>query len=339
MVVNGAIEWTMSRDEGHFFLSLGRSLERIDMTARLLDVRHDLVWPDTGAGRSAALGRGAVAVPAHGRGTDRRPGPRVPRARPGLPALDAPPRAARPRRPSAVCSASAASTTASCVREVGLMRSRLEFAGGATDPDVVDQLVPRHPDLGASRRRPPWPTPTSARPARSCGATDVAGRRLRITHRTGYRYIAPVRRVVQRGAHDPARRRRPDAALAPAAGLAAGLGAGLRRLLGRTGAVLRRARGARRARDRRDEPRRRAAAGTPPRAGVGLERPRRARGHRPLGRVPRADRARRRRHASTESRAGIVEELRRLPTPARRRPRRHRRRRARRSGTTTAPPA
>ena len=27
---------------------LGRGLERIDMTSRLLDVRHDLVWPDTG---------------------------------------------------------------------------------------------------------------------------------------------------------------------------------------------------------------------------------------------------------------------------------------------------
>jgi len=49
MVVNGAVEWTMSRDEGHYFLTLGRSLERIDMTARLLDVRHDLLWPDTGA--------------------------------------------------------------------------------------------------------------------------------------------------------------------------------------------------------------------------------------------------------------------------------------------------
>ena len=27
MVVNGAVEWTMSRDEGHWFLMLGRSLE------------------------------------------------------------------------------------------------------------------------------------------------------------------------------------------------------------------------------------------------------------------------------------------------------------------------
>ena len=48
LVVNGVIEWTMSRDEAHLFLSLGRSLERVDMTARLLDVRHEQLWPDSG---------------------------------------------------------------------------------------------------------------------------------------------------------------------------------------------------------------------------------------------------------------------------------------------------
>jgi uncharacterized alpha-E superfamily protein len=48
LVVHGVIEWTMSRDEGYLFMSLGRSLERIDMTARLLGVRHDQLWPESG---------------------------------------------------------------------------------------------------------------------------------------------------------------------------------------------------------------------------------------------------------------------------------------------------
>ncbi|TAK70739.1 MAG: alpha-E domain-containing protein [Actinomycetota bacterium] len=48
LVVHGVIEWTMSRDEGYLFLALGRSLERIDMTARMLCVRHDQLWPQSG---------------------------------------------------------------------------------------------------------------------------------------------------------------------------------------------------------------------------------------------------------------------------------------------------
>lgn len=48
LVAHGVIEWTMSRDEGYLFLSLGRSLERMDMTTRLLAVRHDQLWPEGG---------------------------------------------------------------------------------------------------------------------------------------------------------------------------------------------------------------------------------------------------------------------------------------------------
>lgn len=48
LVAHGVIEWTMSRDEGYLFLALGRSLERMDMTARLLAVRHDQLWPESG---------------------------------------------------------------------------------------------------------------------------------------------------------------------------------------------------------------------------------------------------------------------------------------------------
>lgn len=46
--IAGIVGWTMPRDEAALFLFLGRSLERIDMTARLLDVRHDLLWPASG---------------------------------------------------------------------------------------------------------------------------------------------------------------------------------------------------------------------------------------------------------------------------------------------------
>jgi len=48
LVAHGVIEWTMSRDEGYLFLALGRALERMDMTTRLLAVRHDQLWPDSG---------------------------------------------------------------------------------------------------------------------------------------------------------------------------------------------------------------------------------------------------------------------------------------------------
>lgn len=48
LVAHGVIEWTMSRDEGYLFLALGRALERMDMTSRLLAVRHEQLWPDSG---------------------------------------------------------------------------------------------------------------------------------------------------------------------------------------------------------------------------------------------------------------------------------------------------
>jgi uncharacterized alpha-E superfamily protein len=48
LVAHGVIEWTMSRDEGYLFIALGRSLERLDMTSRLLAVRHDQLWPESG---------------------------------------------------------------------------------------------------------------------------------------------------------------------------------------------------------------------------------------------------------------------------------------------------
>ena len=47
-VVNGVIDWTMSRDEAYYFMMLGRQIERIDMMGRLLAMRHEQLWPNSG---------------------------------------------------------------------------------------------------------------------------------------------------------------------------------------------------------------------------------------------------------------------------------------------------
>lgn len=48
LTVNGVIDWTMPRDEAYFFMVLGKELERIDMTGRVLAVHHDQFWPTAG---------------------------------------------------------------------------------------------------------------------------------------------------------------------------------------------------------------------------------------------------------------------------------------------------
>jgi uncharacterized alpha-E superfamily protein len=140
MLVNGAIEWTMPRDEGHHFLSLGRALERIDMTARLLDVRHDLVWLDTGP---VATLRSAAALSAFLRTGEAPTGEAV---REFLVLDPAFPRSMRHSAEEADAAVRRLQTLGGVddgelVREVGLMRSRLEFAGGVHDPAVIDQLA------------------------------------------------------------------------------------------------------------------------------------------------------------------------------------------------------
>ena len=44
----GLADSTMSRDDGWRFLVLGRSLERVDMTARLLSARYGESWGESG---------------------------------------------------------------------------------------------------------------------------------------------------------------------------------------------------------------------------------------------------------------------------------------------------
>jgi hypothetical protein len=61
LVVNGSFEWEMSRDESYSFWTIGRALERIDMTARLLNLRHEDLWFE--AGPTTTLRSAAAITP------------------------------------------------------------------------------------------------------------------------------------------------------------------------------------------------------------------------------------------------------------------------------------
>lgn len=138
LVVHGVIAWAMPRDEAYHFLVLGRSLERIDMTARLLAVQHDAVWPESG---SVATLRSAAAHSAY----LRRAAPDGDGVREFL-VLD--PDFPRSMRRSAVEAEEAvrsimalgAGGGTELLREVGMLRSALEFAVNPT-PDDVDRLA------------------------------------------------------------------------------------------------------------------------------------------------------------------------------------------------------
>ena len=139
LVVNGVVDWTMPRDEAYHFMVLGRELERIDMVGRLLAIRHDEVWPASGP--AAAL-RAAGAL--------------SPFLRTGKPitaldvrrflVLDATfPRSMRS------CAADAeeavrglqrtgVSDSGQLLREVGMLRSELEYAS-VPSPNDIEKFV------------------------------------------------------------------------------------------------------------------------------------------------------------------------------------------------------
>ena len=138
LVVHGVIAWAMPRDEAYHFLVLGRSLERIDMTARLLAVQHDAVWPESGpvaalrsaAAHSAYLKR--AAVDGDGVREFLVLDPDFPRSmrRSAVEAEDA---------VRAIMALGAGGGT-ELLREVGMLRSSLEFAVRPS-PDAVDRLA------------------------------------------------------------------------------------------------------------------------------------------------------------------------------------------------------
>lgn len=138
-VVVGQIDWTVPRDEGHLFLSLGRSLERLDMMARVLAVRHDQLWPEGGP---VATLRSAASLNAFLRTQHPLTGDEVRR----FLLLDADhPRSMRVSSSNAEeavrgLAARGASDGGDLLREVGLLRSQLEYAVDP-HPEEVDALI------------------------------------------------------------------------------------------------------------------------------------------------------------------------------------------------------
>lgn len=139
LTVNGVIDWTMPRDESYQFLVLGRELERIDMVGRLLAVRHEQLWFT--AGPSATL-RAAGAQTAFLRSGASLSGPEV---RSYLVLDPVFPRsmrncAADAERCVRALAAMGVFDDGSLLREVGMLRSALEFET-SDDPESVDRLA------------------------------------------------------------------------------------------------------------------------------------------------------------------------------------------------------
>ncbi len=134
LTVNGIIEWTMSRDEGYLFLTLGRSLERIDMTARLLGVRHDQLWSEGGP---VATLRAAGALSAFLRMRHPLDGDEVRRFLSLDPAFPRSLRACAEQAERSVrgLERMGSSDGGDLLREVGMLRSQLEYV---VDPSAAD---------------------------------------------------------------------------------------------------------------------------------------------------------------------------------------------------------
>ncbi len=140
-VVHGVIDWTSPRDEGYLFLRLGRSLERIDMTARLLTMHHDAMWPESGP---VAMLRATGALHAFLRGRNPMSGEQVR----GFLVLD-------PLFPRSMLGSSriaedtvralesqgSLDTSGRLLRTVGLLRSELEFSSSSPAPATVDEMA------------------------------------------------------------------------------------------------------------------------------------------------------------------------------------------------------
>ncbi len=179
-VLAGLADATMSRDDGWLFLVLGRSLERVDMTARLLSHaragrRQHPVLADP-----AALLRRVGDVPAHVPGRAGRPARRrVPAAGPAVPALGVRTRCPPPSRcladlePARACRRAGPGSRPTRSRIVGRARTDLEFRG-------ADELLDDLPAVLAGLRARPArrsttrsPAATSGRPRRSTWAHEA----------------------------------------------------------------------------------------------------------------------------------------------------------------------
>lgn len=140
-IVHGMIDWTSPRDEGYLFLRLGRTIERIDMTARLLAVHHESLWPESGP---VAMLRATGGLHAFLRGRNPMNAEQVR----GFLVLD-------PLFPRSMLGSARAAvetvreleaqgsldTSGRLLRTLGLLRSELEFSSAAPSPQAVDAMA------------------------------------------------------------------------------------------------------------------------------------------------------------------------------------------------------
>lgn len=142
-VVTGIINWQMPRDEGLVFLRLGAALERLDMTARLLDIDHESLWPQAGAAttlRAAGAFNPFLRTQRAMTGEQVRTflvlDPTFPRSM-----LQCAVRAeAQVRQMATYVSPQQVS---GLLRTVGILRAELEFASATPSPADVDELRER----------------------------------------------------------------------------------------------------------------------------------------------------------------------------------------------------
>jgi uncharacterized alpha-E superfamily protein len=136
LVVNGVVDWTMPRDQAFHFMVLGRELERIDLVGRLLDIRHDEWWPASGP---AAVLRAAGALSPFLRTGQPMNAVQVRKYLVLDPAFPRSMRCCAADAENAVrgLQALGASDSSQLLREVGMLRSELEYAL-VTSPDDID---------------------------------------------------------------------------------------------------------------------------------------------------------------------------------------------------------
>lgn len=139
-VISGVFEWVAPRDESFHFLQLGRSLERLDLTARLLTTRYEHWWPEQGP---ATMLRAVGGFNTFLRGRVPMTGDRV---RAFLTIDETFPRSLVSSAQSAENSMRELSSLLGLrhddvLRDIGLLRSQLEYSSTAITDQFVDEVV------------------------------------------------------------------------------------------------------------------------------------------------------------------------------------------------------
>lgn len=139
--VGGIAQWVNPRDEGHLFMELGSALERIDMMGRLLEIRHDAMWPEGGPATALRASGAFVAFLRTGAA------PTGPAVREYL-VLDGtfPRSMLHCSRKAEQCvrdleREGVSAESSALTRTVGMLRSSLEYAAQRPTPEVVSELA------------------------------------------------------------------------------------------------------------------------------------------------------------------------------------------------------